>query len=147
MTIKNIIFDLEGVLGYYPEVESFLFYDTVLANLAKLDEDYNLYYLTNVLDQSGSYFNQHVTVTLQETGFVGGLGSNNYSFAKPDKRFYQELLRRYRLEPTECLFIDDKKVNVFAARDLGMESFIHTKNGQGLLEQIQKFIVRCNNNL
>ena len=43
---------------------------------------------------------------------------------KPDEAIYQLLCRRYRLKPEECLFIDDKQVNVEAASHVGMQSIL-----------------------
>ncbi len=142
MPITNIVFDLEGVLGFYPEAETFEFYKDSLVCIEELIKGYNLYYLTNVLTKSSSYFNQTIAKKFSNFGFSGGLGSNNYNFGKPDERFYKEFLNKYRLSPEECLFIDDKKVNVLVARDIGINSITHTSKGNGLLGQIQELVMK-----
>ena len=43
---------------------------------------------------------------------------------KPDKAIYELLCNRYQLEPEECLFIDDRQVNVDAAKAIGMEAVL-----------------------
>lgn len=43
-------------------------------------------------------------------------------FVKPQQQIYQILLERYHLKPEETLFIDDKKANIIAARDLGLHA-------------------------
>lgn len=43
---------------------------------------------------------------------------------KPDKRIYKLLCERYRLNAEECLFIDDRQVNVDAAIEVGMKSVL-----------------------
>ena len=46
--------------------------------------------------------------------------------AKPDPRIYRVLLERYELPPGRTLFIDDKAVNVAAARAAGMQALQFT---------------------
>ncbi len=46
--------------------------------------------------------------------------------AKPDPRIYQVLLDRYRLPAARTLFVDDKPVNVSAARAVGMQALLFT---------------------
>lgn len=43
---------------------------------------------------------------------------------KPDMAIYKLLCERYQLRPEECLFIDDRKVNVDAAKALGMQTVL-----------------------
>lgn len=43
---------------------------------------------------------------------------------KPDKAIYALLCNRYHLKPEECLFVDDRQVNVDAAISVGMESIL-----------------------
>jgi 2-haloacid dehalogenase len=50
--------------------------------------------------------------------------------AKPDRRIFQILLRRYRLEPAATVFIDDSPANVEAARGLGLIAVHYTSAGQ-----------------
>jgi FMN phosphatase YigB (HAD superfamily) len=138
--INTIIFDMEGVLGEYESSTQFNFYPGIIECIAELRDVYDLYYLTNVLDATGPYFNKHVTKMMAQLGFVGGIGSNNYSFKKPDHRFYKRLLEKYSLDPSTCLFVDDKKHNVIAARELGMQSFVHRSSGVGLNEEIKRYL-------
>jgi 2-haloacid dehalogenase len=49
--------------------------------------------------------------------------------AKPDRRIFQILLRRYRLDPAATAFIDDSPGNVEAARALGMHALHYTSAG------------------
>ncbi len=43
---------------------------------------------------------------------------------KPDPAIYRLLCDRFQLKPEECLFIDDRQVNVDAAISVGMESVL-----------------------
>ena len=54
--------------------------------------------------------------------FDGIVMSGEERLVKPDPRFYQRLLQRYRLNPEDCVFIDDSLPNIKAASDLGIVS-------------------------
>jgi 2-haloacid dehalogenase len=62
--------------------------------------------------------------------FDGFVISGIEGVAKPDRRIFQVLLRRYRLEPAATVFIDDSPANVEAARGLGMTAVRYTSAGQ-----------------
>jgi 2-haloacid dehalogenase len=53
-------------------------------------------------------------------GFEAIVISGDVGAAKPDARIYHELLERGQLQSTSTVFIDDKTVNVNAAKLLGM---------------------------
>jgi putative hydrolase of the HAD superfamily len=42
--------------------------------------------------------------------------------AKPDRRAYEIVAERLGVAPRDCLFIDDREVNVLAAREVGMRA-------------------------
>lgn len=54
--------------------------------------------------------------------FDGRIISGEVKLAKPDPAIYKLLLDTYHLNPRETLFIDDKKENVQAAWDLGINA-------------------------
>lgn len=56
--------------------------------------------------------------------FDGGLFSCDEKLLKPDTRIYQSLCSKYRLNPEECVFIDDKKENVITAEIVGMKGHL-----------------------
>ena len=45
---------------------------------------------------------------------------------KPDPAIYRLLLDRYGLKAEECVFIDDRDVNIEAARAVGMKGIVYT---------------------
>ncbi len=59
---------------------------------------------------------------------------------KPDRRIYEILLDRYNLEANETCFIDDREVNVEAARQLGIEGIVF-KGYDDLLEKFKELNV------
>lgn len=48
---------------------------------------------------------------------------------KPDPAIYKLLCNRYQLKPEECLFIDDRQVNVDAAMQVGMKAVLFESYG------------------
>ena len=48
------------------------------------------------------------------------LASHHLGSRKPDRSFYERLLDRLRLEPSEVLFVDDREVNVDGAQAVGI---------------------------
>ena len=52
------------------------------------------------------------------------------NITKPDERIYQALCDKYSLDKSKCLFFDDRKENVLAARKFGMFGYV-MKNSKG----------------
>jgi len=44
---------------------------------------------------------------------------------KPDIEIYEQALAKFNLKPESCIFIDDKLINVEAARTYGMTAILH----------------------
>lgn len=59
--------------------------------------------------------------------------------AKPDARIYLRTLLRLGVQPEEAVFVDDKRENVEAARQLGMHS-IHFQKTEQALAEIQEIL-------
>lgn len=58
--------------------------------------------------------------------------SSSVKLAKPEPAIYQLLLSKYNLNPEECVFIDDRKDNVDAAKALGMSGIVYPGSAQDL---------------
>jgi len=56
--------------------------------------------------------------------FDGGVISSEVKYSKPDRRIFEILLKKYSLEATECLFIDDIELNVSSAEMLGIKGLV-----------------------
>lgn len=76
----------------------------------------NIYYLTNV-GQSAFEKRQQSSIFKY---FDGGVASCEVGIRKPDPAIYQELIKKYNLDPEDTVFIDDKLENVETARQLGL---------------------------
>jgi len=135
------------LLDQYPQYESWIraFYvrwnemlkgeikDTVLT-LNKLSElnELKLYALTNWSVETFPVAEARFPfLKLFEGIVVSGMENT----IKPFPQIYQILLNRYQLEAEKCLFIDDNKENVEAARHLGMVA-IHFNNPHQLNEEL-----------
>jgi len=60
---------------------------------------------------------------------------------KPEKKIYLIALKKLKLKPEECVFIDDQKVTLNPARKLGMKT-IQFRNNNQLLRDLRKLNIR-----
>ena len=79
---------------------------------------YCVYYLSNIPEDTLDFLMKQGL----EGVFDGGVASCEVHINKPDPRIYQELLNKYHLIASECIFIDDSRANVQTAFQLGMNS-------------------------
>lgn len=112
---------LKYVLSYenlnvsYPIIkENFLYIKT-------LKDNYDMYLLTNITEDSYNYINSVIDI---DSIFKGGIYSYQDGTSKPDPEIYNLLLNRYNLKKEECIFFDDKEKNVDAANKLGIKSVV-----------------------
>ena len=56
----------------------------------------------------------------------GSVISSEEHLIKPDLRIYRCLVDRFKLQPSDSLFVDDKQTNVDAAKACGMHSLLFT---------------------
>lgn len=54
----------------------------------------------------------------------GDFISYRYKMIKPDSKIYETFLKTYDLNGEECLFIDDRQVNVQGAIDAGINAYV-----------------------
>ena len=54
--------------------------------------------------------------------FTGYALSYELKARKPEKEFFQHALAKFRLQPKECVYIDDIQENVVSARSIGISS-------------------------
>lgn len=57
---------------------------------------------------------------------------------KPEKEAYLHSARTLGVDPATCVFIDDRQVNVDAARDVGMQAILRTSNIQELRDALTR---------
>ena len=75
--------------------------------------------LSNTNDIHFRFIRKHYPVLRHFDDFVL---SYEVGVMKPDAGIYAEALRRAGVPPSECFFVDDKQVNVDAARKAGIDA-------------------------
>ncbi len=105
--------------------------DTV-SLLYRLKEKYHIFGLTN-------WSNETIPIAYRRFPFFkefdGIVVSGDEKIVKPDKRIYQLLLDRYKLNAENSIFIDDNMSNVKAAEEMGMIA-IHYESSTQLEEKL-----------
>lgn len=69
------------------------------------------------------------------TKFEGVVVSADVKQIKPDPEIYKTFFTKFNLEPTDCIFIDDRLDNVQTAEDMNMKS-IQFKNPEQLKKEL-----------
>ena len=132
----------EQACGYKRAELEPLFFEFYRTDYARIGDDYvpdeNMKELVHLLEAKGYQLivatnplvpqiaNQQ-RVLWSGTGDVNWLeitSFENYSSAKPNARFYQEICKRFRLEPQECLMVGNSIRDDGAAQELGMEFYL-----------------------
>ena len=72
--------------------------------------------------------------------FDGMIISGEEKLVKPDPKIYKLAINRFNLDPSNCVFIDDKIENINAAKIIGFDS-IHLKEPTKIKLEINKFLV------
>jgi 2-haloacid dehalogenase len=73
--------------------------------------------------------------------FEGIVVSGEEKLRKPDPEIYQRLLHRYKVVPTQAVFIDDNIENVKAAESLGFYA-IHFKSAEALVHELEHLEIK-----
>ncbi len=137
-----------GFASIDPEIEKELHivFDNITGMLTKRDfaipwikelkaAGYKVYYLSN-------YSKKAFDECADSIDFIeymdGGVLSHRELMVKPNPDIYKVLIDRYKLDPKECVFIDDTPVNVEVAEKLGMKGIVFTSKEQaeGALKEI-----------
>ena len=101
------------------------------------ERGYKLYVLSNMSKEYIEYLRKLPVFEYFDYEAV----SCELHLGKPDRRIYEHLLSHCNLEPSETIFIDDRKDNVEAAAELGIVPFHFTLNDpEGSCEELRKVI-------
>ncbi|MBK7093848.1 MAG: HAD-IA family hydrolase [Saprospiraceae bacterium] len=104
--------------------------------LYKLKESFDLYGLTNWSAETISVAYERFQFFSEFRGIVV---SGQEKMAKPDKRIFELLLDRYRIEASETIFIDDNIININVAKELGLNA-VHCDSPAGLRQKLSAII-------
>ena len=135
---------IDGAIKRYPEYsDAFTFFkDNYLEEitgeiegmrvlLKKLKQSgFKLYGLTNWSDTIYRVMEKFDIFRLLD----GMVISCEEHFIKPEKEIYLRLCDKYGLKPSECLFADDRMVNVLGAKAIGMDAVLFTTTKKYIFE-------------
>ena len=96
------------------------------------EKGYHIYLLSNY---SQVLFEKHTNGASFLQDLDGGIISYQVHIVKPDPAIYQTLLQKYDLNPSECIFYDDRKENTDAAKECGIEA-VTVLSEQFLLDRL-----------
>lgn len=126
--IRKVFTNLNGIVKRYTYSDIWI---EDLKNRGK-----KVYFLSNI---SEALFNDCRSELNFTENMDGGILSFEAKCSKPDKKIYEMLIEKYNLNPEQCVFIDDRKANVEAARDLGFKGIVFT-NYLEVNRELNKFI-------
>lgn len=117
--IRMYVENLSGVIEVYPYAEQWI-RDLKAQGL-------HVYILSNF----GEKCYNDCGSKMDFTGLVdGAVFSWREKVIKPDDAIYQCILRRYQLIPEECVFFDDREVNVEGAKRNGIHGIVFEDQAQ-----------------
>ncbi|MEZ4690866.1 MAG: HAD-IA family hydrolase [Ignavibacteria bacterium] len=96
-----------------------------------INSNYRLFMLSNV-DAS------HINFIDKNFPYVKNVKKRILSYkvktVKPESKIYKELIKKYKIDPKESIFIDDLKNNILAAKELGFNTIQYTSHKKFLKE-------------
>lgn len=98
-------------------------------------EGYKLYGLTNWCSKVHLTMAQYDIFKLLD----GRVISSEEKVVKPEPEIYKILFERYGLKPEECVFTDDRLVNIEGGRRVGMEGIVF-QNAKQYEDELRKLI-------
>lgn len=130
--LDDVVSEMKSrVPEYHDEAENFFSHVTGL--IASYDysrpwleelkaKGYRVYLLSNY---SKDYFELHRKSKFTFVDLADGMVISGFEkINKPEPEIYKILLNRYSLIPEECIFMDDRDVNVEAAKKLRINAFV-----------------------
>jgi beta-phosphoglucomutase-like phosphatase (HAD superfamily) len=133
----TVIFDVNGVLAhgnwelanntYNPTdplpIELIASGVDLLCRCAMSDNIQQVVALTNCTQEQITFLHKYFPEFMQL--FDGIIAAGDLSWKKPDLKTFRFVIDAYRLDPAECIFIDDSALNTDAAEQLGFTSITY----------------------
>ena len=91
---------------------------------------YGIYVLSNACSSFYNYFPRFAEISY----FDGVMVSSDVHMIKPEKRIYEHFLQTYKLNPEECLFIDDRPENIEGAEQVNINGYIFTGDFDAVID-------------
>lgn len=113
--IRQMYVNINGMIEIYPYTLSWI------EDLKK--RGYHIYVLSNFSEKQHKECGNKLDFLNDIDGYIL---SYQEKLIKPDDRIYQLLIKRYGLVPEDSIFIDDKMINIKAARKNGLHGIVFT---------------------
>jgi putative hydrolase of the HAD superfamily len=96
-------------------------------------------YLLATLNNESAELNDYRIATFHLRDYFSAFFSSCYlGVRKPDAGIYHQAIRITQRRPEECLFLDDRSLNLECAREMGMHT-IHFKSSAQARKQLREF--------
>lgn len=86
---------------------------------------------------------KHRAIIIRKNGdyriFPNVFLSCDIGIRKPDKKIYEHVIEKLKAKPEECIFIDDREINLAPARKLGFKTILF-KNTVLLKKELKKYL-------
>ena len=106
----------------------------IMEMVRALKKHYKIAMLSNIYEDVKKYSHRKGHFIM----FDPAIFSYDAHLMKPDARIYRLLLRRLKLKPEQCIFIDDSERNTKAAEKLGFKTILYESPEQ-LKEDLHRF--------
>lgn len=108
----------------------------MISFIKKLKKRYSVVCLTNTELEIAEIHRKTGLYKIFDKAFV----STEIGMRKPNINIYRKTLKDLKAKPRECVFIDDKKPNITAAKRLGMHGFVY-KNYNKLKKDLKRISI------
>jgi len=95
------------------------------------NKGYGIYVLSNASDRFHKYFPRFLPLDY----FNGVVVSSDIHMIKPYEGIYKYILDKYKLNPEECLFIDDRKENIEGAEKFKIKVELFKNNFKEIIKK------------
>jgi len=105
--------DFINFFGFRSELYNFV--------LQNLQDNYKLGMLSNQIE---SWLEPEIKAKKFNAIFDVIVTSYGSKLAKPDKQIFEKIINELKLEPNECIYIDDFTKNILPAKEMGMSTIL-----------------------
>lgn len=128
--IKAILFDFFGVLYVRRKLgfrQKYVPNEALIEFSQTLRPKYKVGMLTNM---STGVVDKYFTQEQLDAHFDNTIIAGDVQLVKPQPEMYELAAKVMKLEPSECLLVDDSQVNCEGARQAGMRALLYRSNDQ-----------------
>ena len=98
-------------------------------------QGYKIAVLSNVTDMYANHHRDRKDYSLFHFVFL----SFELGMRKPEKEIYEHVVKEMKVKFEECIFIDDKEVNLVTARNLGMKTILF-QSAEQMEKELKKLL-------